>query len=65
MFFRAAPPNYIAISIGIICIATLLLPTQMEPASNSPLPTYLHLSCNLKLIISFVLGLVSMVLLRP
>jgi hypothetical protein len=46
--------NYVALAIGIICIAGLLLPTQGE--QNQRLPDYLHLSMNFKLIFSFVLG---------
>ncbi|VEN35073.1 unnamed protein product [Callosobruchus maculatus] len=59
--------NYIiAIVIGLVCIVMLLLPTQQEatpPTSN--IPTYLHISINFKLVLSYVLGLVSMVIFRP
>ncbi|XP_077287021.1 motile sperm domain-containing protein 1-like [Arctopsyche grandis] len=62
---RGGQPNYIAMSVGVGCIIALLLPTQSEPMGDSALPPYLHLSVNLKLVFSFVLGLVSMVILRP
>jgi len=52
--FISGGTNYVALAIGIICIAGLLLPTQGE--QNQKLPDYLHLSVNFKLIFAFVLG---------
>lgn len=46
--------NYVALVAGIICIVGLLLPTEGEQSHR--LPDYLHLSMNIKLIFSFVLG---------
>lgn len=43
-----------ALVAGIICIFGLLLPTEGEQSHR--LPDYLHLSMNIKLIFSFVLG---------
>ncbi|KAJ2951455.1 hypothetical protein O0L34_g13607 [Tuta absoluta] len=59
------PVNVVAVAVSICCIAALLLPTQPEPASASQWPDWLHIGSNLKLVFSFVLGLVSMLVLRP
>lgn len=58
-------PNYIAIISGIVCILALLLPINQEIQPESKIPSYLHLSINLKLVFAYVLGLVSMVVFRP
>ncbi|CAK9830083.1 Motile sperm domain-containing protein 1 [Anthophora retusa] len=54
--------NYIALFAGIIGIAGLLLPTEGE--QNNRVPDYLHISVNFKLIFSFVLGMVTSIILR-
>lgn len=54
--------NYVALVAGIICIAGLLLPTEGERSQT--VPDYLHLSINFKLIFSFVLGMVTIIILR-
>ncbi|KAG7213534.1 hypothetical protein KM043_002794 [Ampulex compressa] len=54
--------NYVALVAGIICIAGLLLPTEGERSHR--VPDYLHLSINFKLIFSFVLGMVTIIILR-
>ncbi|XP_032453268.1 motile sperm domain-containing protein 1 isoform X2 [Nasonia vitripennis] len=54
--------NYVALIVAIICIAGLLLPTQGE--LNNRIPDYLHLTTNIKLILSFVLGMVTIIVLR-
>lgn len=54
--------NYVALLAGIICIAGLLLPTEGE--RDRRIPEYLHLSINFKLIFSFVLGMVTIIILR-
>ncbi|OAD56208.1 Motile sperm domain-containing protein 1 [Eufriesea mexicana] len=54
--------NYVALFAGIICIVGLLLPTEGE--QNNKVPDYLHLSINFKLIFSFVLGMVTIIILR-
>lgn len=69
-FFRALPQThstnyFIAIVIGLVCIIALLLPTQQEPVQSSSIPSYLHVSVNFKLVLAYVLGLVSMVVFRP
>ncbi|KAJ8933237.1 hypothetical protein NQ314_014146 [Rhamnusium bicolor] len=67
---RSLPPtqstNYvIAIIIGLVCVGSLLLPTQQEVPQPSNIPAYLHVSINFKLVLAYVLGLVSMVIFRP
>ncbi|CAH1169564.1 unnamed protein product [Phaedon cochleariae] len=58
--------NYvISIIIGLVCVVSLILPTQQEVPQPSSIPAYLHLSINFKLVLSYVLGLVSMVIFRP
>ncbi|KAL4718532.1 hypothetical protein ACJJTC_018275 [Scirpophaga incertulas] len=59
------PVNVVAIAVSICCIAALLLPTQPEQVVESQWPEWLHIGANLKLVFSFVLGLVSMLVLRP
>ncbi|XP_047997731.1 motile sperm domain-containing protein 1-like [Leguminivora glycinivorella] len=59
------PVNVVAVAVSICCIAALLLPTQPETVVESQFPEWLHIGSNLKLVFSFVLGLVSMLVLRP
>ncbi|XP_043273490.1 motile sperm domain-containing protein 1-like isoform X1 [Venturia canescens] len=54
--------NFVALIAGIVCIIGLLLPTEGD---HSPkIPDYLHLSINFKLIFAFVLGMVTIIVLR-
>lgn len=57
--------NVIAMIIGLVCIEILLIPSQKEIPQPSNIPEYLHVSVNLKLVLAYVLGLVSMVIFRP
>jgi len=60
-------PNYIACLAAVICILALFLPTEGDNVSNSHLLTeypWLHLSVNQKLVFAYVLGLVTMAILR-
>ncbi|XP_035437807.1 motile sperm domain-containing protein 1 [Spodoptera frugiperda] len=59
------PVNVVAVAVSICCIAALLLPTQPEEVMKSQWPDWLHIGSNLKLVFSFVLGLVCMLVLRP
>lgn len=59
------PVNVVAVAVSICCIAVLLLPTQPEAVVETQWPEWLHIGSNLKLVFSFVLGLVSMLVLRP
>ncbi|XP_023653213.1 motile sperm domain-containing protein 1 [Paramormyrops kingsleyae] len=56
-------PSLLAILLGLGCVAALLLPTLGE--LDSIVPVYLHLSVNKKLVAAYVLGLLTMVILRP
>lgn len=60
--------NYLVILIGLICLAILFLPlvntTNKETPPESYLPAYLHVSYEMKLFCSFVLGMVTMVILK-
>ena len=55
-------PNYIACFAAIVCIAALFLPTEGEDHfADYP---YLQLTVNQKLVFAYVLGLVTMAILR-
>lgn len=61
------PPNYIACIAAVVCILALFLPTEGDPISNTNLLSdypWLHLSVNQKLVFAYVLGLVTMAILR-
>ncbi|XP_050820399.1 motile sperm domain-containing protein 1 isoform X3 [Gopherus flavomarginatus] len=55
-------PSLLTVFLGIVCIGALMLPTLGEVESLVPL--YLHLSVNQKLVAAYVLGLITMVILR-
>ncbi|CAM2120101.1 unnamed protein product [Caretta caretta] len=55
-------PSLLTVFLGIVCIGALMLPTLGEVESVVPL--YLHLSVNQKLVAAYVLGLITMVILR-
>jgi hypothetical protein len=60
-------PNYIACFVAVVCILALFLPTQCEPnTAPSLLEDYpwLHLSLHQKLVFAYVLGLVTLAILR-
>jgi len=60
-------PNYVACLAAVICILALFLPTEGDAISNTSLLTdypWLHLSVNQKLVFAYVLGLVTMAILR-
>merc|ERR1712025_1049993 len=62
-------PNYTACLAAVVCILALFLPTEGDPSSSTsgsmladqPWP---HLSVNQKLVFAYVLGLVTMAILR-
>jgi hypothetical protein len=63
--------NYVVVFIGLICVILLFLPTDtstnddLAPEStHSSIPRYLHLKFELKLFIAYVLGMVTMAILR-
>jgi len=61
------PPNYVACVAAVVCILALFLPTEGDPISSTNLLSdypWLHLSVNQKLVFAYVLGLVTMAILR-
>ncbi|XP_050732446.1 motile sperm domain-containing protein 1-like isoform X2 [Eriocheir sinensis] len=57
-------PSLLLVGAAVLCLLGLLLPTEGEDAS-ARLPPYLHLSTNIKIVISYVLGLLTYAILRP
>ncbi|RZF32892.1 hypothetical protein LSTR_LSTR004283 [Laodelphax striatellus] len=60
---RANNPNFTAVIIGVLCMVALFCPTEGESSVSNFIA--FHLSVNIKLIASYVLGLVTMVVLKP
>ncbi|XP_061690913.1 motile sperm domain-containing protein 1 [Syngnathoides biaculeatus] len=58
----AGGPSLLTVLLGLVCVAALMLPTLGE--QESTVPVYLHLSVNKKLVAAYVLGLLTMVILR-
>jgi len=61
---RSLPSVHVLLLL-LACIIVLMLPTQGENNVNSNVPKYLYLSVNQKLIAAFILGLVTMAVLKP
>lgn len=62
-------PNLVACFAAIVCIIALFLPTEGDSSSSQASNTlkdypYLHLTVNQKLVFAYVLGLVTMAILR-
>ncbi|XP_055355235.1 motile sperm domain-containing protein 1-like [Paramacrobiotus metropolitanus] len=59
-------PSPLIVLLGVLCVAALCLPTDGHGShnQNSPWPVYLHLTLNQKLVAAYILGLVTMVILR-
>jgi len=60
-------PNYIACFVAVVCILALFLPTHCEPSTTPSLLEdypWLHLSLHQKLVFAYVLGLVTLAILR-
>uniref|UniRef100_F1L9R5 Motile sperm domain-containing protein 1 n=1 Tax=Ascaris suum TaxID=6253 RepID=F1L9R5_ASCSU len=55
---------WLAVVAALACIGALMLPTQGD-MMPSLLPTYLHLSVPQKLVAAYVLGIVTMLIIRP
>ncbi|XP_070538974.1 motile sperm domain-containing protein 1-like [Ptychodera flava] len=55
-------PSAIIVLIALSCIVALMLPSEGE--KDSRLPEYVYLTVNQKLIAAYILGLVTMVILR-
>jgi len=64
---RENAPNYVACVAAVVCILALFLPTEGEKGDTANLladHAWLHLSVNQKLVFAYVLGLVTMAILR-
>jgi len=61
---RSLPSVHVLLLL-LACILVLMLPTQGDDHTNSIVPIYLFLSVNQKLIAAFILGLVTMAVLKP
>jgi len=60
---RSLPSLHVVVLL-LACLLVLMLPTQGDEA-NTNIPKYLYLSVNQKLIAAFILGLVTMAVLKP
>jgi hypothetical protein len=56
--------NYF-ILLSVVFIIILILPTKYEEVEETSIPSYLHIALPVKLIVSYILGLITMALLRP
>lgn len=64
---RAQQPNVIACLAAVVCIVSLFLPTEGDSSSKKPFfeeNPWLCLTVNQKLVFAYVLGLVTMAILR-
>lgn len=57
-------PSIPVIILSVCCIVILMLPSDKEVIEHSIIPPYLHISINQKLIAAYVLGLVTMAILK-
>ena len=57
-------PPWIACLAALVCIISLFLPTEGEESQLLKDYTWLHLTVNQKLVFAYVLGLVTMTILR-
>ena len=64
LFSERQPPNYVACVAAVVCILALFLPTEGEHSALLSDHPWLHLSVNQKLVFAYVLGLVTMAILR-
>ncbi len=55
---------YLVVFCGLVCVASLSLPNQGDARSSLPVPDYLYLTVPQKLVAAYVLGLITMLLLR-
>ena len=53
--------SHMVIFVGLVCLCIMFLPSV---GSQSHLPSYVHTTFEIKLFASFVLGMVTMVILR-
>ncbi|EJW88718.1 hypothetical protein WUBG_00371 [Wuchereria bancrofti] len=63
-FDVTSPLVMICVGAVIVCAVALMLPTEGLDVSTM-IPDWLHISVHLKLVFAYILGLVTLVLLRP
>jgi len=56
-------PSLVLVGAAVVCLVGLLLPTDGDK-SPSRLPPYLHLNANIKIVIAYILGLMTYAILR-
>lgn len=56
--------NYF-ILLSVVFIIVLILPTKCDESEQSSIPIYLHVGVAVKVIAAYVLGLITMALLKP
>ncbi|KAK6029740.1 hypothetical protein OSTOST_04147 [Ostertagia ostertagi] len=65
-YLNAASSQLVCLGVAVICAVALMAPTQGDPAAaNSLLPQHFHLTVPQKLVAAYILGIVSILLLRP
>lgn len=57
-------PSIPVMIVSLVCVIILMLPAYGDPTANISVPLYLHMSMNQKLIASYILGLVTMAVLK-
>ncbi|RCN30608.1 hypothetical protein ANCCAN_23615 [Ancylostoma caninum] len=63
---NAASSQLACLGVAVICAIALMAPTQGDPAAaESLLPHHFHLTVPQKLVAAYILGIVSILLLRP
>jgi len=60
---RGAGPSLVLVGAAVVCLVGLLLPTEGDK-TPSRLPPYLHLNANIKIVIAYILGLLTYAILR-
>ncbi|XP_068239465.1 motile sperm domain-containing protein 1-like isoform X2 [Palaemon carinicauda] len=56
-------PSVVLVAAAIVCVLALLLPTEGDQ-SDSRIPTCIHPSANVKIAISFALGMITLAILK-
>ncbi|KAG0715140.1 Motile sperm domain-containing protein 1 [Chionoecetes opilio] len=58
-------PSLILVSCAVVCLVGLLMPTLGEEEEATGVPPYMHLSSNIKIVLAYVLGLLTYAILKP
>ncbi|XP_042238924.1 motile sperm domain-containing protein 1-like [Homarus americanus] len=56
-------PSLVLVAAAVVCLVGLLMPTEGDQTPTR-IPSYLHLNSNIKIVIAYVLGLLTYALLR-